>query len=188
MFSSRNKLSLQRRIKSSFKHCRIKKRKETCSFPSRNPFFLYTFLFHWLSERYKFVESFPGVISFKRTSPHCFQKNKSLWADKSCRHSSSPAAFCSRPGNRLHGAGHQHDWCLQTTPRVAGINTSAGKACSCLSLPLYSKTLPADLQGKVYRTALVTKHEKVRRAGEVSSHLPHRTDIHSGSMVCKVIL
>lgn len=131
---------------------------------------------------------FPCVISFKQTSPHCFRKNKPLWADKSCRHSSSPAAFCSRPGNRLHGAGHQHDWCLQTTPRVAGINTPAGKACPCLSLPLYSKTLPADLQGKVYRTALVTKHEKVRRAGEVSSHLPHRTDIHSGSMVCKVIL
>ena len=49
-------------IQGSLKHCRIKKGKETRSFPSRNPFTLYSFLFYWLSERYKFIESFPRVI------------------------------------------------------------------------------------------------------------------------------
>ncbi|MDU2330121.1 MAG: hypothetical protein E7D78_09300 [Prevotella bivia] len=44
------------------KHCRIKKGKETRSFPSRNPFTLYSFLFYWLSERYKFIESFAGIV------------------------------------------------------------------------------------------------------------------------------
>ena len=50
-------------IQGSLKHCRIKKGKETRSFPSRNPFTLYSFLFYWLSERYRFLESFAGVIS-----------------------------------------------------------------------------------------------------------------------------
>ena len=50
-------------IQGSLKHCRIKKGKETRSFPSRNPFTLYSFLFYWLSERYKFIESFAGVVS-----------------------------------------------------------------------------------------------------------------------------
>ena len=50
-------------IQGSLKHCRIKKGKETRSFPSRNPFTLYSFLFYWLSERYKFIESFPRVVS-----------------------------------------------------------------------------------------------------------------------------
>ena len=49
-------------IQGSLKHCRIKKGKETRSFPSRNPFTLYSFLFYWLSERYKFIESFAGVV------------------------------------------------------------------------------------------------------------------------------
>ena len=49
-------------IQGSLKHCRIKKGKETRSFPSRNPFTLYSFLFYWLSERYKFIESFVSVI------------------------------------------------------------------------------------------------------------------------------
>ncbi len=49
-------------IQGSLKHCRIKKGKETRSFPSRNPFTLYSFLFYWLSERYKFIESFTCVI------------------------------------------------------------------------------------------------------------------------------
>ena len=44
------------------KHCRIKRGKETRSFPTRNPFTLYSFLFCWLSERYKFIESFPRVV------------------------------------------------------------------------------------------------------------------------------
>ena len=44
------------------RHCRIKKEKETRSFPSRNPFIHYSFLFYWLSERYKYLESFSGVI------------------------------------------------------------------------------------------------------------------------------
>ena len=50
-------------IQGSLKHCRIKKGKETRSFPSRNPFTLYSFLFYWLSERYRFLESFAGVVS-----------------------------------------------------------------------------------------------------------------------------
>ena len=45
------------------RQCRIKSRKETRSFPTRNPFTLYSFLFYWLSERYKFIESFAGVVS-----------------------------------------------------------------------------------------------------------------------------
>ena len=105
---------------------------------------------------------FPCVISFKQTNPHFFPERQAPGPKKFCRHSFSPATICPRSSDRLHGAGHQHDWCLQTTPRVAGINTPAGKACPCLSLPLYSKTLPADLQGKVYRTALVTKHKNAR--------------------------
>ena len=44
------------------RQCRIKKGKETRSFPSRNPFTLYSFLFYWLSERYRFLESFAGVV------------------------------------------------------------------------------------------------------------------------------
>ena len=56
-------LSLHYQIKCSLRHCRIKKGKETCSFPSRNPFSLYSFLFYWLSERYNIFESFAGVIS-----------------------------------------------------------------------------------------------------------------------------
>ena len=44
------------------RHCRIKKEKETRSFPSRNPFIHYSFLFYWLSERYKYLESFAGVV------------------------------------------------------------------------------------------------------------------------------
>ena len=50
-------------IQGSLKHCRIKKGKETRSFPSRNPFTLYSFLFYWLSERYRFLESFSCVVS-----------------------------------------------------------------------------------------------------------------------------
>ena len=50
------------RSKRSLRQCRIKKGKETRSFPSRNPFILYSFLFYWLSERYKFLESFSGVV------------------------------------------------------------------------------------------------------------------------------
>ncbi|KXB76505.1 hypothetical protein HMPREF1860_01603 [Prevotella amnii] len=38
-------LSLHYQIKCSLRHCRIKKGKETCSFPNRNPFILYSFLF-----------------------------------------------------------------------------------------------------------------------------------------------
>ena len=49
-------------IQGSLKHCRIKKGKEARSFPSRNPFTLYSFLFYWLSERYKFIESFAGIV------------------------------------------------------------------------------------------------------------------------------
>ena len=49
-------------IQGSLKHCRIKKGKETRSFPSRNPFTLYSFLFYWLSERYKFIESFARIV------------------------------------------------------------------------------------------------------------------------------
>ena len=36
--------------------------KETCSFPTRNPFALHSFLLYWLSERYKFLEPFAGVV------------------------------------------------------------------------------------------------------------------------------
>ena len=50
------------RIYWSLKHCRIKKGKETRSFPSRNPFILYSFLFYWLSERYNILESFARVV------------------------------------------------------------------------------------------------------------------------------
>ena len=46
----------------SLRHCRIKKWKETRSFPSRNPFILYSFLVCWLSERYKILESFTCVV------------------------------------------------------------------------------------------------------------------------------
>ena len=42
--------------------CRIKKGEETRSFPCRNPFTLYSFLFYWLSERYNILESFAGVV------------------------------------------------------------------------------------------------------------------------------
>ena len=38
------------------------KGKETHSFPNRNPFLLYSFLFYWLSERYKILKSFAGVV------------------------------------------------------------------------------------------------------------------------------
>ena len=55
-------ISLQTRIKSSLRHCKRKKEKETRSFPSRNPFILYSFLVCWLSERYKILESFAGII------------------------------------------------------------------------------------------------------------------------------
>ena len=55
-------LSLHQKIKWSLKQCRIKNWKETHSFPSRNPFILYTSLFYWLSERYKYLESFSGVV------------------------------------------------------------------------------------------------------------------------------
>ena len=44
------------------RQCRIKKGEETRSFPSRNPFTLYSFLFYWLSERYRFLESFAGIV------------------------------------------------------------------------------------------------------------------------------
>ena len=44
------------------RQCRIKNGKETCSFPSRNPFILYYFLFYWLYERYNIFESFAGVV------------------------------------------------------------------------------------------------------------------------------
>ena len=44
------------------RQCRIKSRKETRSFPTRNPFTLYSFLFYWLSERYRFLESFAGMF------------------------------------------------------------------------------------------------------------------------------
>ena len=55
-------LSLHYKIKCSLRQCRIKKGKETRSFPSRNPFTLYSFLFYWLSERYNILESFAGVV------------------------------------------------------------------------------------------------------------------------------
>ena len=55
-------LSLQHQTESSLRLCRIKKGKETHSFPTRNPFTLYTFLFYWLSERYKIIESFACII------------------------------------------------------------------------------------------------------------------------------
>ena len=50
------------RIKCSLKHCRIKKGRETRSFPNRTPFILYSFLLYWLSERYKSLGSFAGVV------------------------------------------------------------------------------------------------------------------------------
>ena len=55
-------LSLHYQFKWSLKQCRIKNGKETRSFPNRNPFILYSFLLYWLSERYKFIESFAGVV------------------------------------------------------------------------------------------------------------------------------
>ena len=55
-------LSLHYQFKCSLGRCRIKKEKETRSFPSRNPFIHYSFLFYWLSERYKYLESFAGIV------------------------------------------------------------------------------------------------------------------------------
>ena len=55
-------LSLYYKIKCSLKQCGITNEKETRSFPTRNPFILYSFLLYWLSERYKFLESFAGVV------------------------------------------------------------------------------------------------------------------------------
>ena len=55
-------ISLQHRTESSLRHCRIKKGKETHSFPNRNPFLLYSLLFYWLSGRYKILKSFSGVV------------------------------------------------------------------------------------------------------------------------------
>lgn len=40
----------------------MKRGKETCSFPTRNPFTPHSFLLYWVSERYKLVESFAGVV------------------------------------------------------------------------------------------------------------------------------
>ena len=54
-------LSLHYQFKWSLRHCRIKKGKETRSFPNRNPFLLYSVLFYWLSERYKILKSFAGI-------------------------------------------------------------------------------------------------------------------------------
>ena len=62
LFSHTFVLYLQYQIECSLRHCRIKKGKETHSFPSRNPFILYYFLFYWLSERYNIFESFPRVV------------------------------------------------------------------------------------------------------------------------------
>ena len=62
LFSYTFVLSLLHQLKYSLRYCRIKKGKETRSFPSRNPFTLYSFLFYWLSERYRFLESFAGVV------------------------------------------------------------------------------------------------------------------------------
>ena len=62
LFSYTFVLSLLHQLKYSLRYCRIKKGKETRSFPSRNPFTLYSFLFYWLSERYRFLESFPRVV------------------------------------------------------------------------------------------------------------------------------
>ena len=56
-------ISLQHRTESSLRHCRIKRGKETHSFPNRNPFLLYSLLFYWLSERYKILKSFDCLIS-----------------------------------------------------------------------------------------------------------------------------
>ena len=55
-------ISLQHRTESSLRHCRIMKGKETHSFPNRNPFLLYSLLFCWLSERYKILKSFAGIV------------------------------------------------------------------------------------------------------------------------------
>ena len=62
MFSYTFMLSLLHQLKCSLRCCRIKKEKETRSFPTRNPFILYSFLLYWLSERYRFIESFAGII------------------------------------------------------------------------------------------------------------------------------
>ena len=56
-------LSLHYQFKRSLGRCRIKNRKETRSFPTRNPFILYSSLFYWLSERYKILKSFAWVSS-----------------------------------------------------------------------------------------------------------------------------
>ena len=55
-------LSLYYKIKCSLKQCGITNEKETRSFPTRNPFILYSFLLYWLSERYNILESFAGVV------------------------------------------------------------------------------------------------------------------------------
>lgn len=57
-------LSLSFQLKCSLRHCRIKKGKETRSFPNRNPFLLYLLSFHWLPERYKILKSFVGIDQF----------------------------------------------------------------------------------------------------------------------------
>ena len=53
---------MQHQTEWSLKQCRIKNGKETRSFPNRNPFILYSFLFYWLSERYNILESFSRVM------------------------------------------------------------------------------------------------------------------------------
>ena len=58
----RKALSLHYQFKCSLRQCWIKKGEETRSFPCRNPFTLYSFLFYWLSERYNILESFAGII------------------------------------------------------------------------------------------------------------------------------
>lgn len=61
LFSSKIKTTFATLGKWSLRHCRIKKGKETRSFPNRNPFLLYSVLFYWLSERYKILKSFTGI-------------------------------------------------------------------------------------------------------------------------------
>ena len=58
----RKALSLHYQFKCSLRQCWIKKGEETRSFPCRNPFTLYSFLFYWLSERYNILESFAGIV------------------------------------------------------------------------------------------------------------------------------
>ena len=68
-------LSLHYQFKRSLGRCRIKNRKETRSFPTRNPFILYSSLFYWLSERYKILKSFMGIAFARKESPSVvFQK------------------------------------------------------------------------------------------------------------------